>query len=87
LIREVLPVPAVELQDFPYALAQEIADNAPLSIRAANTILNRTTNDEPITTEGQAYFADMWKTTAVSEDLEEGISAFLENWRPQFIDC
>ncbi|MFC1935175.1 enoyl-CoA hydratase-related protein [Chloroflexota bacterium] len=64
-----------------------MADNAPLSVRAAKTIINRILSDKPITQEDQELFARMRETAATSHDLREGRQAFLEKRKPQFIGC
>ena len=77
-------LPEAELELFTYALAEEIAGNAPLPVQAAKTIINRTVSDRPITPEDEAAFARVREAAAVSEDLREGRQAFLEKRAPRF---
>lgn len=77
-------VPPKELEVFTYALAEEIAENAPLSVRSAKTFINRIMSEKPITPEEEATFARMRQTAAASHDLKEGRQAFLEKRKPKF---
>ncbi|MBI4201398.1 MAG: enoyl-CoA hydratase/isomerase family protein [Chloroflexi bacterium] len=77
-------VPTRELETYTYALAEEIAANAPRSVRAAKTMVNRILSEKPITLEEDAIFAKMRDTAADSEDLREGRQAFLEKRKPHF---
>lgn len=78
-------VPAAELEGFTYALAQEIAENAPLSVKASKTMINRIVSVAPVTPEEEEDFAHMREIAAASHDLREGRQAFQEKRRPQFV--
>jgi enoyl-CoA hydratase len=80
LVHQVLP--KAELEDFVRELALQVADNAPLTLRAAKRCLGelRVTSaqrdDAGVATAIQACFD--------SEDYAEGVAAFLAKRRPVF---
>jgi enoyl-CoA hydratase len=77
-------VPADELKQFTYRLAGEIAGNAPLALKGIKKVINMLmqTNrlDETQSREAQAIF----RTTLMSEDMQEGQAAFMEKRKPRF---
>lgn len=66
-----------------YALAEEIAANAPLSIRNTKRILGHLTRRSLSQTE-LAEIAELLQQTQGSEDFQEGQRAFLEKRPPKF---
>jgi enoyl-CoA hydratase len=77
-------LPREELESFTYALAEEIAGNAPLSIKGTKRILGMVSrsfkmSDEDFT-EAEKIVAEAFN----SQDLKEGQTAFLEKRRPVF---
>ena len=63
-------------------LAREIASNSPLVIEGVKMILDK---GEELTTDQSLDLVRMWSTSfLVSEDLQEGIYALMENREPKF---
>jgi enoyl-CoA hydratase len=75
-------VPPAELLAAAESLAQEIAQLAPLAIRACLQAVTRGT-ELPLA-EGLALEAKLFATLFASEDVREGTSAFLEKRSPVF---
>jgi enoyl-CoA hydratase len=73
-----------ELEEFTYALAEEIAGNAPLALKGIKKVINLLMQsnrlDESQAREAQAIFI----ATLLSEDMQEGQTAFLEKRKPRF---
>jgi enoyl-CoA hydratase/carnithine racemase len=73
-----------ELEEFTYALAEEIAGNAPLALKGIKKVINLLMQsnrlDESQAREAQAIFS----ATLLSEDMQEGQTAFLEKRKPRF---
>jgi len=76
--------PAEELAGATYALAQEIADNAPLSVSGAKTTVSRLLNYQTLSPEDEAELARLQAEAYRSEDLKEGQKAFMEKRKPRF---
>lgn len=77
-------VPADELAATTYDLAREIAGNAPLSVSAIKTIINRLLKYQRLTAEDEAETMSLIATVMSSEDAKEGPRAFLEKRKPEF---
>ena len=77
-------IPAEQLEEYTYGLAREIAANAPLSVQAAKSIVNRLSDHTPMKSVEISRFQEMRKVGAASKDLIEGRKAFLENRKPEF---
>ena len=73
-------VPASELESFTRKLCEEIAGNAPLTMRSAKRIIR-----EVVKTEYDAAKCKAWaKECFDSEDYKEGRKAFMEKRKPAF---
>jgi enoyl-CoA hydratase len=78
LANRVVPVP--ELESFTRKLCEEIAGNAPLTIRASKRIIR-----EIVKSEYDAALCKAWvKECFESEDYKEGRKAFMEKRKPAF---
>jgi enoyl-CoA hydratase len=75
-------VPDGELEERTYALADEIAANAPLSVQGTKRILGAMAGATP--PETAAEIAEIIRRVNTSEDLAEGMRAFLEKRPPEF---
>lgn len=80
LVNEV--VPAAELRERTQALARRIAENAPLSVRAAKRTV-RLVAELPL---AEAYdeAERIWEPVYLSEDAQEGPAAFRDKRAPQW---
>ena len=81
LVEEVLP--DGELEATTYALADEIANNAPLSVRGTKQIL-RSMHGSAAPADAAADLAALIERVNTSADLAEGKRAFFEKRSPQF---
>jgi enoyl-CoA hydratase/carnithine racemase len=73
-------VPVSELESFTKRFCDDIAANAPLTIRAAKRIIREVSNKDY-----DAAACDAWvKECFASEDYAEGRRAFMEKRKPQF---
>ncbi|HIF71888.1 MAG TPA: enoyl-CoA hydratase [Dehalococcoidia bacterium] len=75
-------VPVAELEASVTTLAQTIADNAPMTVRAAKAAINEGTKN-PDDRDLESVAA-MVKACFDSEDYKEGRRAFMEKRKPQF---
>ena len=75
-------VPAGEVQDTALALAQRIARNAPLAVRESLVVarLAHDLDEAPL----RQLSAEGLARVAASEDLREGLQAFIEKRAPQW---
>ena len=76
--------PAEELQKATFELAQEIAHNAPLTIRGIKTTVSRLLKNTALSPEDEAELARLQAEAYRSDDLKEGQKAFMEKRRPRF---
>ncbi len=77
-------LPQDELAAFTYALAEEIAANAPLSLRGIKRILNLLSTSGRLDAQQQAEAKKLVQASLESADLKEGQAAFLEKRKPVF---
>ena len=77
-------LPKEELLGFTYAFAEEIAQNAPLSIRGIKQAINHVMNFQSINEQDHAAVHEIMLRAASSQDVKEGQQAFLEKRKPQF---
>ncbi|MFQ5914137.1 MAG: enoyl-CoA hydratase-related protein [Nitrospinota bacterium] len=75
-------VPATQLAPFTYDLAKQIAQNAPMSVRGAKGAVNFC-QGRP-SEEGEQEIHDLRILGFQSEDLREGVRAFLQKRPPKF---
>jgi len=80
-------VPDQELEKFTYDLAEELADNAPLSLRGTKSILNRIVKYPHLPPEEEEVISSLFTASLQSEDVEEGKRAFREKRKPVFKGC
>ncbi|MBW1848788.1 MAG: enoyl-CoA hydratase/isomerase family protein, partial [Deltaproteobacteria bacterium] len=76
-------IPRSELESFTNSMAQEIAQNAPLSLKGNKRILNLLLQSE-FAESDKKEAEDLSILSFASEDLKEGQSAFLEKRKPVF---
>jgi enoyl-CoA hydratase/carnithine racemase len=75
-------VPAAELETYVKNYADTIANNAPLTVKAAKFIANQTVRDE--SKRELARCQEMVDACFASSDYTEGRRAFMEKRKPQF---
>ena len=74
-----------ELPSFTYALAREIADNAPLALSATKTIFNRLLKYQRLSPDDENEIAALIDKVESSQDAAEGRAAFVEKRKPRFV--
>jgi len=77
-------VPGAELELFTYGLAEEIAGNAPLSLKEIKKILNLVVRSDKVSEEDRREAEEIVVQALGSDDLKEGRAAFLEKRKPRF---
>ncbi|MFH1091415.1 MAG: enoyl-CoA hydratase-related protein [Pseudomonadota bacterium] len=77
-------LPRAELETFTYALAEEIAANAPLSVKGTKRILGLLARSFKISDQALGEAEEVLAQAFNSEDLKEGQRAFMEKRRPVF---
>jgi enoyl-CoA hydratase/carnithine racemase len=75
-------VPRAELEAATMALAEEIADNAPISLRQSKKAIEAGFHLDLDT--AFAFEAEAYNATLLSEDRLEGLAAFAERRKPQY---
>src|SRR4030043_1748224 len=80
LVDYLLPRP--ELESFAYEMAQEIAGNAPLSVRGTKRILNLLSQSISLSDEDRREANRLIAQAFKSEDLNEAQTAFLQKKKP-----
>jgi enoyl-CoA hydratase/carnithine racemase len=77
-------LPRDQLSAFVYGMAQEISENAPLSLKAMKTVFNRFCHEQRISLEDAREIETLRYAAFRSEDVKEGRSAFREKRKPVF---
>jgi enoyl-CoA hydratase/carnithine racemase len=77
-------VPRSELEATTYGLAEEIAGNAPLSLKGMKRILNLIEGSASLSGEARREAEALFAAALQSEDAKEGQKAFIEKRRPSF---
>lgn len=77
-------VPAAELPSFTYALAREIADNAPLAISTLKAMFNKVLAYQRLSPGDEKEIAALIEIVEQSQDAVEGRAAFSEKRKPRF---
>ncbi len=77
-------VPRSELEDATFGLAEEIAGNAPLSLKGMKRILNLIEASAPLADDARREAEALFAASLQSEDAKEGQKAFLEKRKPSF---
>ena len=77
-------VPRSELVETAYGMAEEIAGNAPLSLKGSKRIMNMLEDSLSLTEEQLAEAEKMIGHAFNSDDLKEGQTAFIEKRKPKF---
>ena len=78
-------VPRSELVETTYRLAEEIASNAPLSLKGSKRILNMWGESLTLSQENLEEAERLIVEAVNSQDLKEGQTAFLEKRKPRFV--
>lgn len=77
-------VARAELQRTTFALAEEIAANAPLALRGIKRVLDLVESAAPLSAEARAEAETLTAAAMQSEDAREGQRAFVEKRKPRF---
>ncbi len=77
-------LPRSELESFTYGLANEIAGNAPLSVKGTKRLLNMLASPARLSEEQQKEAQAIIAESFNSEDLKEAQKSFLEKRKPVF---
>ena len=77
-------VPRQELAAVTYKLAEEIAQNAPLSLKGMKRIMNLIASSESLEAPALEEARQLIEKGLSSQDLKEGQAAFLEKRKPNF---
>lgn len=77
-----LVVPAAELENASREMAQQIVNNAPLSVAASKAMVRSVVGD--ILGDARAKANDIWAPVYLSEDAQEGPLAFKEKRAPRW---
>jgi enoyl-CoA hydratase len=77
-------VPKSELHSFTYDMAQEIATNAPLSLKGHKHIFNKLLHYQGVGKENQPEIEKMIIDAFNSDDLKEGATAFFQKRKAEF---
>jgi enoyl-CoA hydratase/carnithine racemase len=78
-------VPRSKLKETTYRMAEEIAGNAPLSVKGTKRIMNMLEDSLALTEEQLAEAEKIIAHAFNSHDLKEGQTAFIEKRKPKFI--
>ena len=77
-------VPVDQLETFTYTMAEEIAANAPLSLKGTKRVLSLLLQSPRFDKRNLEEAESISRESFLSQDLKEGQNAFLEKRKPQF---
>ena len=77
-------LPRDELESFTYAMAEEIANNSPLSLKGTKKVLGMIDDAAPLSESELKEAESIANQSFLSEDLKEGQAAFFEKRQPVF---
>jgi enoyl-CoA hydratase len=77
-------VPGGDLEEFTYAMAKDIAGNAPLALKGIKKVINLLMKSSHLDETQSGEAQEIFRAALLSEDMQEGQSAFLEKRKPQF---
>lgn len=77
-------VPDHDLETFTYAMAKEISENAPLSLKGIKKVISLLKEDEVLNKEKQQLVDSLIHNAFQSEDFKEGIRTRLKKVKPIF---
>ena len=77
-------IPADQLESFTYKMAEEIAANAPLSLKGTKRVLNLLLQAPQFDKSNLSEAESITRESFLSQDLKEGQNAFLEKRKPEF---
>lgn len=77
-------IPESEIEEFTYKLANQIAENSPLSISVTKQQLNLLSKARPLDVQAIEKINQLRYLAYTSEDMNEGKQAFLEKRKPLF---
>jgi len=77
-------IPREKLKTVTYALAHEIAQNAPLALKGMKQIMNLIADSQKLDPISQKKADALVQAAITSQDLKEGQAAFLEKRKPNF---
>ncbi len=77
-------IPRADLESFTYDLAEEIAGNAPLSLKGIKRMLNLVLRSDRMAADDRREAEEIVARVLESHDLKEGRAAFFEKRPPRF---
>jgi len=77
-------VPVSELENATFQLAEQIAENAPLSLKGMKKILNMLESGMSLSESERREAESLMANSFCSKELKEGIQAFLQKRKPKF---
>ncbi|MEE8398941.1 MAG: enoyl-CoA hydratase-related protein [Desulfobacterales bacterium] len=77
-------MPQSELEDFTYALAMEMAGNAPLALSGTKKVLNLLLRSDQLSDADRSKATETIAEAFASDDLKEGQRSFMEKRKPVF---
>ena len=77
-------LPKKELEDFTYAMASEISENAPLSLKGTKRVLELIGRSTTLSSSDVEEAETIANNSFLSQDLQEGRAAFFEKRKPVF---